>query len=59
MLVLSRKSGESIFIDGKRIEIRVLSISQGKVRLGFIADLDVVINRGEIEERIQPENNLD
>ena len=47
MLVLSRKSGESINIGGD-IEVKVLDICGGRVRLGFSAPLDVNIQRQEI-----------
>ena len=47
MLVLSRKSGESINIGGN-IEVKVLDICGGRVRLGFSAPHDVNIQRQEI-----------
>ena len=47
MLVLSRKSGECINIGGD-IEVRVLDICGGRVRLGFSAPHDVNIRRQEI-----------
>jgi carbon storage regulator len=47
MLVLSRKSGECINI-GDDIEVRVLDICGGRVRLGFSAPHDVNIRRQEI-----------
>jgi carbon storage regulator len=47
MLVLSRKSGESVCI-GPEIEVKVLEICGGRVRLGFSAPLKVDIQRGEI-----------
>jgi carbon storage regulator CsrA len=47
MLVLSRKTGESVSIDGG-IEVKVLDIRDGRVRLGFSAPSDVNIQRNEI-----------
>ena len=47
MLVLSRKSGECINIGGN-IEVKVLDICGGRVRLGFSAPHDVNIQRQEI-----------
>ena len=47
MLVLSRKSGECVRI-GPSIEVKVLEISGGKVKLGFSAPPHVAIQRNEI-----------
>jgi carbon storage regulator CsrA len=47
MLILRRKIGERIVIDG-RIEVTVLHIRGGKVRLGFDAPRDVRVLREEI-----------
>jgi carbon storage regulator CsrA len=48
MLVLSRKIGESINI-GEGIQVKVIEVREGKVRLGFSAPLDVNIRRQELE----------
>lgn len=53
MLVLSRKVGEKIVIDGKRIIVTVLEIRPDKVRLGFIAPKEVKIDREEVQKRKQ------
>ena len=45
MLVLSRKTDESIVIDG-RIEVTVVQIEGGRVRLGITAPREVSIRRG-------------
>jgi len=55
MLVLTRKKDESIIIDGN-IEIVVIGIEEGKVKLGIKAPKDVDIHRKEIFEAIQEEN---
>lgn len=48
MLVLSRKPSESVYIDSK-IQITVVSISKGRVKLGFNAPDDVRILRSELK----------
>lgn len=50
MLVLSRKQGERIMVDC--VEITVVQVRGGKVRLGFRAPQHVAIHRQEIYERI-------
>lgn len=52
MLVLSRRAEESIRINDD-IEIVVVSIRDGKVRLGFNAPSSVSIHRSEVYEAIQ------
>lgn len=47
MLVLSRKIGEVICI-GDEIEVVVLSVKGGRVKLGFAGPRDVTIRRGEL-----------
>ena len=47
MLVLSRKVGESVVIDGT-IVVRVLSAEGGRIRLGFEAPADVSVRRSEL-----------
>ena len=46
MLVLSRKLHESIMIGD--VEVKVLSWSDNRVRLGIIAPADVNIRRSEV-----------
>ncbi|MEW9123765.1 MAG: carbon storage regulator CsrA [Thermotaleaceae bacterium] len=55
MLILTRKKDESIIIDDK-IEIKVVGIEDGKVKLGISAPKDVTIHRKEIYIEIQEEN---
>lgn len=52
MLVLSRRIGEKIVIElpGKMVEIVVLRIEPGKVRLGFAGARDISIVRAELLE---------
>jgi carbon storage regulator CsrA len=53
MLILRRKIGERIVIDG-RIEVTVLHIRGGKVRLGFNAPRDIRVLREEILRGASP-----
>ena len=48
MLILSRKQEDSVII-GDDIEVRVISIDKGSVRLGFSAPETCVILRGELK----------
>lgn len=57
MLVLTRKNRESVVIgrpDGMQIalEITILEIEGGRVRLGFEADTRMPIHRREVWDRI-------
>ena len=57
MLVLSRKSGESVVIttpEGREIKVTLIQCSSQygpKARLAFAADPDVVIDREEVHKR--------
>lgn len=55
MLILSRKENESIIID-ENIEIKILEIEEGKVRIGIDAPRDIDIFRKELYLSIQEEN---
>ena len=55
MLILSRREGDSILIDGD-VRIVVLSSDKHGVRLGIEAPADVRILRGEIVDRVRLEN---
>ena len=48
MLVLSRRREESVLIDGHRIEVRVLGLRGGRVKLGINAPREVIVVRGEL-----------
>jgi carbon storage regulator len=50
MLLLSRKQGESICI-ADNIEVRVLHVHKGKVKLGIEVPRDVPIRRKELYDR--------
>ena len=55
MLVLTRKSGESIKI-GEDIDITIIKVEGGQVKLGIAAPKNVTIYRTEVYERIMEEN---
>jgi carbon storage regulator len=52
MLVLTRKAGETIVIDGC-ISVSVTAIDRNKVRIGISAPPDVRVDRAEVRERMQ------
>lgn len=54
MLVLTRETGETIRI-GDDIEMTIISLRNGQVRIGFNAPKEIKINREEIYQRIQKE----
>lgn len=55
MLVLNRKLGESIML-GDNIEIRILEMADGKVKIGIEAPRDITILRKEVHEQVVEEN---
>lgn len=55
MLILSRKSGESIVIDG-RIHLKIVRVEGDVVKIGIEAPSDVPIHRREVYEEIQRSN---
>lgn len=54
MLVLTRCRNESIMI-GENVEIMIVDVQGGKVRLGIIAPKSVPVHRREVYEAIQRE----
>ncbi len=55
MLVLTRKPGESIVIDG-RITVKIVRLEGDAVKVGVEAPADVPIHREEIYREIQRNN---
>jgi len=60
MLVLSRKSRESVVVGGsdgfhRLLKVTVLAIRGTNVKLGFEVDADIPIHRSEVWERINAE----
>jgi carbon storage regulator len=61
MLVLTRRIGEAIVIDGD-IRVTVVSVKGDKVRLGVDAPDSVRVDREEIHERrqrVEPDHRLE
>lgn len=56
MLILTRKKGQCIYIDGKKIEIFVVDIDTKSkiVHIGVKAPKEIGVLREEIYERYQP-----
>ncbi|HEY4759055.1 MAG TPA: carbon storage regulator [Thermoguttaceae bacterium] len=50
MLVLSRKTGERIVVDGQ-IKIVILRVSGNRVKLGIAAPQNVTVHREEIQSK--------
>lgn len=55
MLVVSRKSGESLLI-GENIEIHILEIGDGTIKIGIDAPKNIKILRKELLAEIKREN---
>jgi carbon storage regulator len=55
MLILSRKLGECIVIDG-RIHVTVMRVEGEVVKLGIAAPSEVPVHRKEVYEEIQRSN---
>ena len=56
MLILTRKVGESIMI-GESVEVKVLGVRAGQIKIGIDAPRDLEVHREEIYERIRAEEN--
>lgn len=55
MLVLSRKTSESIVIDG-RIHVKIVRVEGEVVKVGIEAPADVPVHRLEVYQEIQSSN---
>jgi len=55
MLTFTRRAGERIVI-GDNIEVTILDVGGGRVRVGVTAPRSIPIHRGEVVERIEAEN---
>jgi carbon storage regulator len=55
MLILSRKAGDAIVIDGG-IRIVVVQCDRGSVRIGIEAPADTTILRAELVEQVAAQN---
>jgi carbon storage regulator len=54
MLILSRRINQELRI-GSDIQVKVLHLTTGQVRLGIIAPTNISVHREEIYQRIQKE----
>lgn len=55
MLVITRKKDESLLI-GDDMEIKIVKVEDGSVKLAISAPKDVTILRKEVFERVKEEN---
>jgi carbon storage regulator len=55
MLILSRKPGESIVIDG-RITVKIMRLDGDVVKIGIDAPANVPVHRQEVYDEIQASN---
>jgi carbon storage regulator len=55
MLILSRKPGESIIIDG-RIVVKIVRLDGDLVKLGIDAPPEIAVHRQEVYDEIQRNN---
>jgi carbon storage regulator len=55
MLILSRKPGETVVIDG-RIRVKIIRVEGDVVKIGIEAPVDVSIHRQEVYDEIQRSN---
>ena len=55
MLVFTRKKGESLVI-GNEIEVTILSVGSGNVKVGIAAPRHISVHRHEVFEAIKREN---
>ena len=55
MLILNRKIGESIIL-GDNIEVKILDIQDGKIKVGIEAPKDITILRKEVYDEVIEEN---
>jgi len=54
LLVLTRKPGQTVVVGGQLLVVSVLEVKGNVVRLGFEADKDLNIRRGELVDEQQP-----
>jgi carbon storage regulator len=55
MLILSRKPGETVVIDG-RIRVRIIRVEGDVVKIGIEAPADISLHRQEVYDEIQRSN---
>jgi carbon storage regulator len=52
MLVLTRKNGQEVIIDG-RIRITIVSVKGDRVRIGIVAPPEVRVDREEVHRHVR------
>jgi carbon storage regulator len=55
MLVFTRKKGERLVI-GNEIEVTILAVTAGSVKVGIAAPMHISVHRHEVFEAIKREN---
>ncbi len=55
MLILTRKKDERIILSGG-IEIQIMAIEDGKVKIGIMAPKEVAVYRSEVYDQIMEAN---
>jgi carbon storage regulator len=55
VLVFTRKKGESLII-GNEIEVTILNIGSGSIKVGIVAPRHISVHRQEVYEAIRHEN---
>ena len=55
MLVLKRKAGESIIVN-ENIEIKIIEVEEGRIKIGIDAPKEVSIIRKEVLDETKSEN---
>ncbi|MFT3951785.1 MAG: carbon storage regulator CsrA [Oscillospiraceae bacterium] len=56
MLILSRKAGESILINGN-IEVKIIDVSGDKIKIGIDAPRSVSVLRSELRQTAEENKN--
>lgn len=56
MLILSRKIGESLVINGN-ITVTLVSQKQGQIKVGIEAPKNISVHRSEIQDKVDKANN--
>lgn len=52
MLILTRRIGETVMIDGNTVQVLVMGVKGNQVKLGIEAPINVSVHREEIYNRI-------
>lgn len=55
MLILSRKAGESIIIDG-RVVVKIMRLEGDVIKVGIEAPREIPVHRQEVYDQIQKSN---